>query len=186
MTRTGFSSGILAILAAACVHTKTMSTSAGDVAVHHAMDTGTLTAGAVLEGRLDHSLTPSTAKVGEPFSITLASDATTKQHATIVPAGALIYGHVLQLDMSNTSKSVATVQLAFDSLVFAGHQHVLDANISKIGAGDVAIRPLTTERPTSAETPASVTLLSFANADGQIPAGSMVTLIVTNPILMDR
>jgi hypothetical protein len=185
MKRTLVATGVLAILTAACIHSKTAESSAGDLQMHHAMDTNTLPGGAVLEGRLDHSMTAANAKIGEAFSITLSSDATTKRHATVVPSGARVYGHIVALDLTNRSGAVATAQLAFDSLVFAGHHHVLDANISKIGYDKVSIRPVDVKNPTNTATAASLTLLSFTNPDGQLPAGSPVTMLVTNPIILE-
>jgi hypothetical protein len=185
MKRMALATGVVAILTAACVHSKTAASSAGDLAVHHAMDTGTLPGGAVLEGRLDHSMTAAKSKIGDPFSITLSSDATTKRHATVVPSGAIVYGHIAALDLTNTSGAAATVQLAFDSLVYSGHHHVLDANISKIAYDKVTTRPVSAANPTSTAASVSLTLLSFTNPDGQLPAGSPVTLLVTNPIILE-
>ena len=185
MRRITIATGALAMVTAACVHSKTAASSAGDIAVHHAMDTGTLPGGAVLEGRLDHSMTAAKAKVGDAFSITLSSDATTKRHATIVPSGAVVFGHIAALDLTNNSGAVATAQLAFDSLVYAGHHHVIDANISKIGYDRVSTRPVDASNTNGLAAAVSLTLLSFTNADGQLPAGSPVTLLVTNPVILE-
>ncbi|MEO7083859.1 MAG: hypothetical protein ABI442_20975 [Gemmatimonadaceae bacterium] len=185
MKRITLAGGVLAILSAACVHSNTMASSAGDLQAHHAMDTSVLPGGAILEGTLDRSMTAANARVGDAFSITLANDTKTKRNATVIPAGAVVYGHVVALDLNNNSGAVATAKLAFDSLVYTGHHHIIDANISKIGYNHVMVRPVDSKTTAGPATATSLTLISFTDPDGQLPAGSPVTLLVTNPIQLE-
>ena len=162
--------GGLGVVAAGCFGVKTVPTSAGPVAIRQATSASTLPPGVLLHGKLNTTIGMSASHPGDVVGVTLSENITAGR-ATVVPSGAVAYGHVVAVN----SGADAGVHVAFDSLTFGGQSHVLDANITATDASGVSVQPVRTEG-LGAHTVASATRISFAGG-AQLSAGSTLTLV---------
>ncbi|MEO7083065.1 MAG: hypothetical protein ABI442_07660 [Gemmatimonadaceae bacterium] len=166
----------LGAVAAGCIRVRTVPSSAGPVAVRRATDAGILPTGVLVRGKLNTTIGMSSSHARDVFGITLA-DAVTAGRATLVPSGAIAYGHVVT---ANPTGGTAGIQVAFDSLTFSGRSLVLDANITSVDAAGVSVRPVRSDN-LAASTVASATSISFAGG-AQLTSGATVTLVVVSPV----
>lgn len=92
-----------------------------------------LPSGVVMTVQTNQSLSTTGNKKGDPFTASVVSSVTTSSGSVIVPAGAVVTGHITALDDSSDPTDRALIQLRFDSLKFNGRSYAFDANITDVG-----------------------------------------------------
>jgi hypothetical protein len=123
---------ILALGACSSVNTRTTKVeSAGDVdlAPMTPMNNRTIPIGATLVATLDRALGTSISKIGDPFTATVSSTLMAQDGSVVVPAGAVIEGHVTALDASSNATQPALIRLAFDRIRLNGNSYPFSADI---------------------------------------------------------
>ena len=131
--------GVVLVLAGCSASTGRTTTveSGGDVAsstVVTPTNNRTIPAGAQLIATLDNTLGTSTSKVGDPFTVTVATSLRASDGSVVVPAGAKVDGRVTARDDSDHAGDPALLRLAFDRIRFNGQSYPFSAAIVQSNA----------------------------------------------------
>ena len=171
-----------------------------------------LASGAVMEVQLNKALSTETNKVNDSFTATVVNHVTTTNGAVVVPAGAIVTGHITALDDSDHPADQALIQLAFDRLTVNGRNYSFSANVTNVATIEQSSRSSSTVAK-SAATGAAIgaaigaiikgrdleailkggaigaaagTVISMGVGDVEhvIPAGSRMTIQATNSVTL--
>jgi hypothetical protein len=105
--------------------------STGDVAVNSSpVNSRILPSGSVVQARLDREIGTKVSRVGDEFSATVENDIVAQNGATVVPAGAKIYGKVTGLQSSSNAGETAAIKIDFDRLVMRGQSYPFSAKVT--------------------------------------------------------
>lgn len=126
---------VLALSALGCVTTQPVrveSVSSGSLApVVMPVNARMLPTGTDVYVQLDNRIDTRSGRAGDMFSATVRHPVYALNGARVVPAGAKVYGRVLDLDDSDYPGEEAKIRLDFDRLVFNGRSYPFDAVISQ-------------------------------------------------------
>jgi hypothetical protein len=81
--------------------------------------------------QLDHRIDTRSGRTGDMFSATVRHPVYAMNGARVIPAGAKVYGRVLDLDDSDYPGEEVKIRLDFNRLVFGGRSYPFDAVISQ-------------------------------------------------------
>jgi hypothetical protein len=121
-----------AAVAGACARGAQIQSSAGDVTPTTPVNANTLPAGTTMTIQLDQTLGTKSSHVGDQFTATTTQPVTAQNGRTVVPTGALVYGHVTGLHNPSITGEQALIRLDFDSLTFSGRRYPFDASINSV------------------------------------------------------
>ena len=94
------------------------------------VDARTLPGGTVLSVRLDQEIGTKASKVGDSFSATVENAVVASNGATVVPAGARVYGKVTGLDNSDHVGEAAAIKIDFERLTVSGRDYPFNAKVT--------------------------------------------------------
>jgi hypothetical protein len=166
------------LLVCACTQpARIESSSGGDVVLSTPANANTLPAGATITAKLDRSLGTKSSKVGDQFTATTTEAVMAQDGATVVPAGATVYGHVTGLHSPTVTGEQAVIRLDFDSLAVSERRYPFKASVSS-----VAVSGQTTGS-TSATVKSAATGAAAGAALGAVLSGGDLDKIVTGGLL---
>ena len=113
-----------------CARTAQVETASGGEVMNVPANANTLPAGASMQVTLNDQLGTSSSHVGDRFTATVSNAVYAQNGATVVPAGATIFGHVSGVKPSRNVGEQAAIVLDFDSLSFNGNSYPFDANVT--------------------------------------------------------
>ena len=116
---------------AACASTPRVE-AAGEVAPATPTSSRYMPAGSSLDVRLDQSLGASNNREGDSFSATVINPLLAQDGATVVPAGAEVYGHITGLTKASLPGQQSAIRLDFDRLRFNGRDYPFEASVSNV------------------------------------------------------
>lgn len=126
---------LLALSAVGCVPTQPVrveSVSSGSLApVVMPANARMLPTGSDVYVQIDRRIDTRSGRPGDVFSATVRHPVYALNGARVVPAGAKVYGRVLDLDDSDYPGEEAKIRLDFNRLVFGGRSYPFDAVISQ-------------------------------------------------------
>ena len=121
---------IAGLTLAACAR-QTRIESGGDVAVREApVNARTLPSGTTIDARLEREIGTKTSRVGDGFTATVDNAVLAQNGATVVPAGAKLYGTVTGLHSSERTGDQAAIRIAFERIEFNGQSHPFEAKVT--------------------------------------------------------
>lgn len=129
-----FAAGGLALLAACASNPRIEA--AGDVAPSSPATSRYMPAGSSLDVRLDQTLGASRNNEGDSFSATVINPLIAQDGATVVPAGAQVFGHITGLTKSSIPGQQSVIRLDFDNLRTNGRTYSFDASITNVNVAD--------------------------------------------------
>lgn len=122
----------LSVLGCAPRTVRVESVSGGSLApVVMPVDARMLPTGSDVYVQLDHRIDTRSGRAGDVFSATVRHPVYAMNGARVIPAGAKVYGRVLDLDDSDYPGEEAKIRLDFNRLVFGGRGYPFDAVISQ-------------------------------------------------------
>ena len=126
---------LMALSAISCVAPQPVrveSVSGGSLApVVMPVNARVLPTGSDIYVQLDNRIDTRSGRAGDVFSTTVRYPVYAMNGARVIPAGAKVYGRVLELDDSDYPGEEAKIRLDFNQLVFGGRSYPLDAVISQ-------------------------------------------------------
>lgn len=122
----------LAAFAGACARGAQIQSSAGDVTPSTPVNANILPAGTSMTVQLDQTLGTKSSKVGDQFTATTTEPVIAQNGQTVVPSGAMVYGHVTGLHSPTITGENAYIRLDFDRLTFRGRDYPFDASINSV------------------------------------------------------
>jgi hypothetical protein len=117
---------------AACARTATVSTSTGEIAPTLPGNARTLPAGTQMQATFNQAIGTSNSKVGDSFTASVSNAVMAQNGETVVPAGAVVSGHVTGLHAASNVSDQSVIRLDFDSLAVGGRSYPFEANISNV------------------------------------------------------
>ncbi|HEY4215748.1 MAG TPA: hypothetical protein VGM67_01350 [Gemmatimonadaceae bacterium] len=118
----------------------------GDVAPATPTTSRSMPMGSAIDVRLDQTLGASSSHQGDTFSATVINPLLAQDGATVVPAGAVVYGHVTGLNKSSIPGNPSVIRLDFDRLRFNGRDYPFDANVSNVNVENQSSTASSTEK----------------------------------------
>jgi hypothetical protein len=94
------------------------------------VDARTLPSGTSVEVTLDQEIGTKVSKVGDTFTATVANAIVAQNGATVVPAGAKVYGKVTGVDNSDRVGDAAVIKVDFERIAVAGQDHPFNAKVT--------------------------------------------------------
>ena len=105
--------------------------SSGDVNLSTSpVNARSLPSGTMIQARLDREIGTKSNKVGDGFTATIDNAIIAQNGATVVPAGAKIYGKVTGLHNSGNATEPAAIKIDFDRLVMRGTSYPFEAKVT--------------------------------------------------------
>jgi hypothetical protein len=206
---------LLAVSTLGCVATQPVrveSVSSGSLApVVMPVNARMLPTGADVYVALDNRIDTRSGRAGDVFSATVRHPVYAMNGDRVIPAGAKVYGRVLELDDSDYPGEEVRIRLDFNRLVFSGRSYPFDAVISQTNLEEFQQQGGISERLMlitaaiggvlgaifsggeiewalggAAIGGAAGALYSWSRGDieAAIPAGARMTLRTTRPILL--
>jgi hypothetical protein len=130
MLRPATAAIIAGVMLTACAR-QTQVESGGDVAVSPVpVNARTLPSGTTVEARLDREIGTKNSRVGDRFTATVDNAVVAQNGATVVPAGAKLYGKVTGLHTSQRAGDQAAIRVDFERLEFNGQSHPFEAKVT--------------------------------------------------------
>jgi hypothetical protein len=186
------------VAVAACSQNGRVGSSGGEVATPP-VNRNSIPSGTPISVRLNESLGTSSSHEGDRFSATVSEPVIGAHAARVVPAGAMVYGHVSGLYAALPPEQ-AVIRLAFDSLTFNGSSYRFDASISSVNvrnettgaAGGAVVGAIISGGETRkmisggllGAADGSVISLGTGGTQSVIPAGSSMMLRSTQTVLL--
>jgi hypothetical protein len=129
--RTRIPVAILAgVLVIGCAR-QTRIESGGDVELNPTpVDARTLPNGSTVTARLDNEIGTKVSKVGDSFSATVSEAVVAQNGATVVPAGAKLFGKVTGVDNSDHPGETAAIKVDFEQLSIDGRNYPFKAKVT--------------------------------------------------------
>ena len=159
-------------------------------------DASALPVGANVTVELDQPIGLSGSRPATQFTMHVTQPVIALDRSIVIPAGAVVFGHVAAIAASRGSATPATVRLGFDSLRFGGHRSEFSAVVVRTALpSDNGAVPPTPQGETIPLPPLgrvvrdSATATSFSTfislgmaADATLPQGTRMTLRSTRRI----
>lgn len=120
-----------AVALGACSHSYVQTASAPGYIYVQPADASMLPMGTDMVVRLDTPIGSATSHVGDVINATVLSDLLAKNNAVAVPAGAMLWGHVIGLRTAS-NPDYSFVRIAFDSLDFNNSMHWYHGNVKSV------------------------------------------------------
>lgn len=123
-----------AVALGACSHSYVQTASAPGYIYVQPADASMLPTGTDMVVRLNTPLGSATSHVGDAFNATVLSDLLAKNGAVAVPAGAMVWGHVIGLRTA-ANPDYSFIRLGFDSLDFNNSMHWFHGDVKAVAVG---------------------------------------------------
>ena len=94
------------------------------------VDARALPSGTLIDARLNDQIGTKTSRVGDAFAATVEHAVVAQDGATVVPAGAIVQGHVTGLQSSTHAGQTAAIKIDFDHLRMHGQSYPLYAKVT--------------------------------------------------------
>ncbi|HEX3866310.1 MAG TPA: hypothetical protein VHV78_06125 [Gemmatimonadaceae bacterium] len=124
--------GVCCLIAAACASSPVAETAGGDVAPAVPVNGRIVPSGTVIQTTLNDAIGAKRSHVTDQFSATVSEPVVGQNGVTVVPVGAVVYGHVTGLQSPIVAGEQAVIRLHFDDLMFMGRHYPFDADISNV------------------------------------------------------
>jgi hypothetical protein len=159
-----------------CAHAPVVE-AGGEVAAVTPATGNWMPVGTTLNVRLDQSLGSSVSHASDQFTATVIDPVKALDGALVVPAGAMVFGHVTGLHAARIPGEQAVIRLDFDSLDSGGRHYPFDANVASVKVGHFV------GSPSSETTRGAVTGAAAGVALGAIVSGFELSKIITGGLL---
>ncbi len=120
--------GVCGVALAGCA--SHVATSGGEIATVTPANNRELPRGSVLEVRMNRSV-GTRDRIGDEFTATVTRPLIATNGQTVVPEGAMVYGHITGLHAGSVNES-SEIRLDFDKLAMRGRDFRFDADISNV------------------------------------------------------
>jgi hypothetical protein len=119
-----------AVAVGACARTK-VQTAGGELATAVPPNAHTLSAGTMIEVKTNAKLGKDN-KVGDAFSARVDDAVIARNGQTVIPEGAMVYGHITGLRNAPKTGEASVIRLDFDRIAFNQHTYPFDATVTEV------------------------------------------------------
>ena len=123
--------GVIALTLAACAR-NTVDVAGGEVVSTVPADARGIPYGVELETTLDQSLSATTNRAGDRFTLTVRDNLIAQNGDVVVPAGSKVHGYITNVRPTNDPNQKALIQLAFDRITVNGVTYAFSANVQEV------------------------------------------------------
>jgi hypothetical protein len=148
----------------------------GEVAPATPTSSRYIPAGSALDVRLDQTLGASSSREGDTFTATVINPLLAQNGATVVPAGAVVYGHVTGLSKASLPGQQSVIRVDFDRLRFNGRDYPFDASVSNVNVENQPSNASATQK-------AAITGAAAGAVLGAILGGGDLTKLIEGGLL---
>ena len=129
-----FGLGLVAITLVACARGRTIEVAGGEVVSTVPANARGIPYGVALETTIDQSLSASSNKAGDRFTLTVSQNLMDQNGEIVVPAGSKVHGYITNVRPTSDANENALVQLAFDRITVNGTTYAFSADVQNVEA----------------------------------------------------
>jgi hypothetical protein len=124
--------GLAALAMSACARGNTIDVAGGEVVSTVPANARGIPTGVELETTLDQTLSATTNKTGDRFTLTVRENLVAQNGDIVVPAGSKVHGYITNIRPTTDPSQNALMQLAFDRITVNGTTYAFAANVEEV------------------------------------------------------